>query len=331
MIELTGVSKHFGSTQAVKELSFIVFEGETMVILGTSGSGKTTTLKMINRLIEPDAGKIIINGQSAADEKPEILRRKIGYVMQNIGLFPHYTVSQNIAVVPKLLNWSEEKIRERTAEWLKKLRLSPDCLSLFPHELSGGQQQRVGLARALVADPEILLMDEPFGALDNVTRAEIHVEFKGLEEFKRKTIVMVTHDVQEAFDLADRICLMHKGEIIQIGTAKDLLYRPANDFVRRFFDGARLTLEFKSVSVGDLWGLLPGHRIGIEERNELIKNNSHLHAATSSVWLAMERFNFTEDDYVTFVLADHPNQMKAISFSELTQAFQQYQQQYVHG
>lgn len=244
MIELLGISKHFGSTAAVKEVSFTVQEGETMVILGTSGCGKTTTLKMINRLIEPDSGKILINGQSASDEKPEMLRRKIGYVMQNIGLFPHYTVAENIAVVPKLLNWPASQIKNRIHELLEKLHLSPDCLTLFPHELSGGQQQRVGLARALVADPAILLMDEPFGALDNVTRTNIQIEFKALEELRRKTIVMVTHDVQEAFELADRICLMSKGEIVQIGTAQDLLYRPVNAFARQFLDGARIVLEF---------------------------------------------------------------------------------------
>lgn len=244
MIELLDVSKSFGATAAVKDVSFTVKEGETMVILGTSGCGKTTTLKMINRLIEPDSGKILINGQSAADEKPEMLRRKIGYVMQNIGLFPHYTVAENIAIVPKLLNWPALQIKNRTQELLEKIHLSPDCLTLFPRELSGGQQQRVGLARALVADPAILLMDEPFGALDNVTRTNIQVEFKALEELKRKTIVMVTHDVQEAFELADRICLMSKGEIVQIGTAEDLLYRPANDFARQFLDAGRLVLEF---------------------------------------------------------------------------------------
>lgn len=246
MIELIGLTKQFGNTVAVKEVSFKVMEGETMVILGTSGCGKTTTLKMINRLIEPDAGKVLINGRSASDEKPEILRRKIGYVMQNIGLFPHYTVAQNIAVVPKLLKWEATQIEKRTEELLEKLQLSTDCLRLFPHELSGGQQQRVGLARALVADPAILLMDEPFAALDNVTRTDIQIEFKGLEELKRKTIVMVTHDVQEAFELADRICLMNKGEVVQIGTVQDLLYRPVNDFARQFLDNARLILEFKA-------------------------------------------------------------------------------------
>ncbi|WP_316838628.1 ABC transporter ATP-binding protein [Pedobacter gandavensis] len=330
MIELSAVSKRFGDTQAVKEVSFTVLEGETMVILGTSGCGKTTTLKMINRLIEPDSGNINILGQSATDEQPEILRRKIGYVMQNIGLFPHYTVAQNIAVVPKLLNWSEEKIQEKTHELLGKLRLAPDCLPLFPHELSGGQQQRVGLARALVADPAILLMDEPFGALDNVTRSKIHVEFKELEALKRKTIVMVTHDVQEAFDLADRICLMNKGEVVQIGTAKDLLYRPANDFVRQFLDGARLTLEFKSVSIKDLWELLPDHYNGDQYQQQATENNGRLQAATLSTWRAMECFNFTINDYVTFVLEDSSEQRKTISFPELTQAFQDYQQQYIH-
>ncbi|MBB2147610.1 ABC transporter ATP-binding protein [Pedobacter gandavensis] len=333
MIELSGVSKRFGNTQAVKDVSFTVESGETMVLLGTSGCGKTTTLKMINRLIEPDAGKISIHGQSASDEKPEMLRRKIGYVMQNIGLFPHYTISENIAIVPKLLKWTVEKTRERTHELLEKLRLSPDCLALFPHELSGGQQQRVGLARALVADPAILLMDEPFGALDNVTRSEIHVEFKALEELKRKTIVMVTHDVQEAFDLADRICLMNKGEVVQIGTAKDLLYRPVNDFARQFLDGARLALEFKCARIKDLWELLP-QPATIRNDAAFSKDSGGIkdrfQSADLSVWLAITYFNFTENDYVSFILDNGPGWIKTFNFQELSQAFYRYQQQNIH-
>ncbi|RZL14921.1 MAG: ABC transporter ATP-binding protein, partial [Pedobacter sp.] len=206
MITVTDVTKSYGNTQAVSRISFKISEGENLVLLGTSGCGKTTTLKMINRLIEPDSGTISINGVNVRDGKPEDLRRKIGYVMQNIGLFPHFNIAENIAVVPKLLHWAPEKTNKRTQELLEKFRLPKNYLKLFPHELSGGQQQRVGLIRALITDPSVLLMDEPFGALDNVTRSGIQEEFKALEEFKRKTIVRVTHDVQEAFELADRIC-----------------------------------------------------------------------------------------------------------------------------
>lgn len=322
MIELSGVSKNFGDIAAVKQLSFTISEGETMVLLGTSGCGKTTTLKMINRLIEPDKGSVRINGLPAVGEKPEILRRKIGYVMQNIGLFPHYTVSENIAVVPKLLKWSTEKTKNRIHELLEKLQLPADCLKLFPHELSGGQQQRVGLARALVADPSILLMDEPFGALDNVTRTGIQLEFKALDELKRKTIVMVTHDVHEAFELGDRICLMNHGEIVQIGTAKELLYKPANDYARTFLDGDRLALEFKTASIKDIWEFLP--------QNSLPANDK-LKSADTSVWLAMERFNLSANEYVSFRSARDPAQIKTISFSELTEAFHQYQKRNIYG
>jgi len=224
MIELKAISKKFGDTRAVNHVSFKVAEKETLVLLGTSGCGKTTTLKMINRLIDPDAGQIFINGEDITRKDPDELRKGIGYVMQNIGLFPHYTIAENIAVVPKLLKWEERKTEDRTRELIVKLHLPESALNMFPHELSGGQQQRVGLARALVTDPAVLLMDEPFGALDNVTRSSIQKEFKALEELKRKTIVMVTHDVQEAFELADRICLMDKGQIIQMGTPKELLF-----------------------------------------------------------------------------------------------------------
>ncbi len=177
---------------------------------------------------------------------PELLRRGIGYVLQNNGLFPHYTVAENIAIVPQLLKWDSKRIEKRIAELMEKLHLSSDQLKAYPNELSGGQQQRVGLARALVADPPVLLMDEPFGALDNITRSKIHAEFKALDELKRKTIIMVTHDVQEAFELGDRICLMDKGKIIQKGTPAELLFKPANDFVSSFLKEQRLAAGIQS-------------------------------------------------------------------------------------
>lgn len=235
MIEVNSLHKTFGNTPAVQDVSFSVQEGENFILLGTSGSGKTTTLKMINRLLQPDAGKILVNGADTAAIAPEQLRRGMGYVLQHTGLFPHYTVAENIAIVPKLHHWKKEAIHERTSVLLQKLGLSfAEHAHMYPHQLSGGQQQRVGIARALAANPPILLMDEPFGSLDPITRSMVHKEFRDLDEFLKKTIVMVTHDVQEAFTLATRVCLMDKGRIVQMGTPRQLQEQPANEFVRTF-------------------------------------------------------------------------------------------------
>ncbi|MCY0969226.1 ABC transporter ATP-binding protein [Chryseobacterium wangxinyae] len=252
MIKVESVSKYFDGRPAVDDISFQANDKEILVLLGTSGCGKTTTLKMINRLIESDSGNILINGKNIREQKVENLRMGIGFVMQNSGLFPHYTIKENIATVPKLLKWNQKKIDDRTKELLNKLNLSTDILSRFPNELSGGQQQRVGIARALIADSPILLMDEPFGALDNITKADIHSEFKSLEELKNKTIILVTHDVQEAFELGHRICLMDKGKIVQTGTPKEMLYHPKNAFVKDFFAANRLLLEYKVTVLRDV-------------------------------------------------------------------------------
>lgn len=257
MIKVDRLSKYFGAVKAVKEVSFEINEGETLVLLGTSGCGKTTTLKMLNRLIEPTNGTVFINGKNINDQPPELLRRSIGYVLQNNGLFPHYTVAENIAIVPRLLKWNDKRITSRTHELLEKLHLSSAELNKYPPELSGGQQQRVGLARALIADPPVLLMDEPLGALDNVTRAKIQAEFKNLDELKRKTIVMVTHDIQEAFELGDRIGIMDKGVLIQEGNPADLLFKPANNFVSDFLQEQRLELELRSVKLADMYDKFP--------------------------------------------------------------------------
>ncbi|ASK28909.1 glycine/betaine ABC transporter ATP-binding protein [Chryseobacterium sp. T16E-39] len=252
MIKVESISKKFDDRIAVDSISFQAHDKEILVLLGTSGCGKTTTLKMINRLIEADSGDIWIDGENIRERKIEELRMHIGFVMQHAGLFPHYTIRQNIAVVPELLKWDKKKIRSRTEELMAKLHLPEELLSRFPQELSGGQQQRVGIARALIADTPILLMDEPFGALDNITKADIHSEFKSLEELKNKTIILVTHDVQEAFELGHRICLMDKGQIVQIGTPKEMLYRPVNDFVKEFFAESRLLLEYKVATLENL-------------------------------------------------------------------------------
>jgi len=285
MIKVEQLNKVFGQVKAVDDISFEVKEGENLVLLGTSGCGKTTTLKMLNRLIEPTGGRIFINGKNILEQPPEELRRGIGYVLQNNGLFPHYTVAENIAIVPQLLKWDKARIDERVNELIEKLHLSADYLDKYPNQLSGGQQQRVGLARALVADPPVLLMDEPFGALDNVTRSKIHSEFKVLDELKRKTIIMVTHDVQEAFELGDRICLMDKGKIIQAGTPAELLFNPANDFVKEFLKDQRLQLEFRAIKAPQ------SPERGAFERHQNI-----------NLWEALERVKFddTEEGRVEF-------------------------------
>ena len=269
MITVESVSKSFGGRSAVDYISFQANDKEILVLLGTSGCGKTTTLKMINRLIEADSGNIFIDGKNIREQKAEDLRMGIGFVMQNSGLFPHYTVKENIEIVPKLLKWDQKKTENRTEELLSKLSLSTDILSRFPNELSGGQQQRVGIARALVANSPVLLMDEPFGALDNITKSDIHSEFKSLEELKNKTTILVTHDVQEAFELGHRICLMDNGKIIQNGTPKEMLYHPENDFVKDFFAANRLLLEYKITTLKDLYPFLSDFEIDFSEDSDI--------------------------------------------------------------
>lgn len=257
MIAVRNLTKQYSDHKAVDDVSFNVKEGETLILLGTSGSGKTTTLKMINRLIESTSGTITINGVDARQRPLHDLRREIGYVIQETGLFPHYTIAQNIALIPRVLNWDEPRIQTRVRELIHMLRLPETCLSAYPSELSGGQRQRVGLARALAAQPSILLMDEPLGALDPVTRSHIRREFRQLDELRQKTIVMVTHDVQEAFELGDRVGLMDGGQMQQIGTPQELLLRPANEFVRQFFADQWLPLQLHTFSLHDLSPYLP--------------------------------------------------------------------------
>ncbi len=254
MIKAENLVKKFGAFTAVDDISFEVKEGENLVFLGKSGCGKTTTLRMINRLIAPDSGRVLIGETDIAQVQPEKLRRGIGYVIQNHGLFPHYTVSENVAIVPRLLKWTDIDTQERMEELFDKLKLDVALKNRYPEDLSGGQQQRVGLARSLMVNPPILLMDEPFGALDNLTRIGIRKEFRALDELVKKTIVMVTHDVQEAFELGDRICLMDQGKVIQIGKPEELLFRPQSDFVSEFFKEQRFQLELKTVK---LYEILP--------------------------------------------------------------------------
>lgn len=280
VIRVRDLSKHYPGHVAVQNVSFELAAGETLVLLGPSGCGKTTLLKMLNRLIEPTTGTVEINGVAVGEQAPELLRRGIGYVIQQVGLLPHYTVAENVGVVPRLLGQAPAAIAERTRALLTRLHLPPERFAQqYPHQLSGGQQQRVGLARALAADPPIMLLDEPFGALDPVTRAGIRREFRELEELRAKTMVLVTHDVTEAFELADRIALLDGGQIQQLGTPHELLFQPANDFVRNFFAAERLALQLRTVRLRDLLEYLPpSTETSSSENNESSKINNSLSA-----------------------------------------------------
>jgi len=244
MIELRQVSKAFGATRAVDDVSLAIEHGELVVLIGASGSGKSTLLKMINRLVEHDRGMVLFQGEQIRAFRPEDIRRRMGYAIQSIGLFPHWTVARNIATVPELLGWPAARIAARVNELLALLGLEPALYrSRYPHQLSGGQQQRVGVARALAADPEVLLMDEPFGALDPITRQSLQEELARIHRASGKTIVLVTHDIEEALRLATRIVLLDHGRIVQDGTPAQLLAQPANDFVSDFVGRADLGLK----------------------------------------------------------------------------------------
>jgi len=238
MIRLRHVCKSFdhGQSHAVRDLSLEVRTGETLVLLGSSGCGKTTTLKMINRLIEADTGTIEIDSQDIRQRNVRELRRSIGYVFQRIGLFPHMTIEQNVSIPLLLAGQGKTARRNRARQLLELVELDPDTFATrYPRHLSGGQQQRVGVARALATDPHYLLMDEPFGALDALTRDALQQEILRLKQRLRKTILFVTHDVFEAMTLGDRIAVMHEGSLQQVGTIKELLAQPATPFVQAFF------------------------------------------------------------------------------------------------
>ncbi len=253
MILLENVSKQYdGGKFAVRDVSLRVPAGQMLVLLGGSGCGKTTTLKMINRLIEPTSGRIEVNGQDVRAADPVELRRGIGYVFQGIGLFPHMTIAENVAVVPKLLGWPAGRIDKRVDELLEMVHLPPaEYRGRLPSQLSGGQQQRVGFARALAAGPQVLLLDEPFGALDPVTRDELRGEFLQLRRRLGLTAVMVTHDMTEALLSADLIAVMNHGRLVQVGTPHELLTRPADDFVAALMEAPRRQAKQVEQIAGD--------------------------------------------------------------------------------
>lgn len=240
MIELRGVSKSFGAMAAVCDLSLTIDKGAFFVLIGPSGSGKSTVLRMINAMISPDEGRVEVRGRDIREIEPEKLRRGIGYVIQSGGLFPHWTGAENILAVPRLLKWSPSKCAQRLDELIALLRIDPVLLDRYPRQLSGGEQQRIGVARALAADPDIILMDEPFGALDPVSRTTLQDELHDIHAQSGKTIVFVTHDMEEALRLATAMAIMSKGRVIQAGPPASILHAPADDFVRDFLGGQNL-------------------------------------------------------------------------------------------
>ncbi|MFD1708898.1 betaine/proline/choline family ABC transporter ATP-binding protein [Siminovitchia sediminis] len=242
MIKLTGITKTFDNGyNALKNIDLICNKGEITALIGPSGCGKTTTMKLMNRLLNPSTGNIFIDGKDISSLDPVELRRSIGYVIQHIGLFPHMTISKNIGVVPKLLKWEKDRIENRVNDLLDLVGLDPETYrERYPSELSGGQQQRIGVIRALAAEPEIILMDEPFSALDPISREQLQDELVRLQKEIKKTIIFVTHDMDEAIKIADKIVLMKDGEIVQQGTPEEILRRPVNDFVENFIGQKRL-------------------------------------------------------------------------------------------
>jgi osmoprotectant transport system ATP-binding protein len=252
LIRLEDVSKEFpGGSNAVRELTLDIPAGKTCVLIGPSGCGKTTTLRMINRLIDPDRGRILVDGEDTRSSDPARLRLKMGYVIQQTGLFPHMTVGENVGTVPRLWQWDKARIKARVEELLQLVGLDPrEYRDRYPHQLSGGQRQRVGFARALGADPPILLMDEPFGAVDRITRERLQQEFINIQRSMRKTVVFVTHDIDEAVVVGDLICLLQmQARIAQFDTPETILTHPASDYVAEFLGRERLVRRMSVVAI----------------------------------------------------------------------------------
>jgi osmoprotectant transport system ATP-binding protein len=290
MISLRNVSKRFPGTRgaAVEDLSMDIAAGETVVLVGPSGCGKTTTMRMINRLIEPTSGEILVDGRDVLHQDPVQLRRGIGYVIQSIGLMPHRTVAQNIATVPKLVGWEDQRIDHRIDELMEVFDLDPEFKGRYPGELSGGQRQRVGVARALATDPPVMLMDEPFAAVDPIVRERLQDQFLDIQQRLRKTIVFVTHDIDEAIKMADRIAILNKGGVIeQYAPPEEILREPANAFVEDFVGAERGLKRLALIEVSE---------IEVEEGPVVA-----LGAPAAEARREMERFGF---DWVTVVDGD---------------------------
>ncbi|WP_326513124.1 ABC transporter ATP-binding protein [Clostridium intestinale] len=253
MLEFKNVSKSYGKTKVLKNINLTINTGELMVLIGPSGCGKTTLLKMINKLIPTSEGEILLNNTAIKDIDTIALRRNMGYVIQQTGLFPHMTVGENIALVPKLLKWDEEKIKARTEELLNLVGLEPQKYrDRYPRDLSGGQQQRVGVARAFATNPEVILMDEPFSALDPITRAQLQEELFNIQQEFKKTIVFVTHDMDEAIKIGDRICIMKDGDILQLDKPENIIKNPAEGFVEEFIGKSRIWNNPEMIKATDI-------------------------------------------------------------------------------
>lgn len=296
-IKFVKVSKKFKGSKdnAVAEVSANIEEGNFITILGTSGSGKTTLLKMINRIYETSFGEILFFDENIKNLNVEKLRLKIGYVIQQIGLFPHMTVEENIATVPKILHWNKQKIAERVEELLNMVNLPPDTFrKRYPRQLSGGQQQRVGLARAMAADPQIMLMDEPFGAIDAITRQNLQDELLRIQKKLNKTIIFVTHDVNEAFKLGDKVIVMNKGRIEQFDTPFNILFKPANNFVARLVSSDDILQKLKFLKAEQ--AIMPIEHLSIKDKTLRISKNENLYNVLTTMLFNDEKVIIVEDD-----------------------------------
>jgi osmoprotectant transport system ATP-binding protein len=295
-IEFRNVSKQYTNTSqnAVSGVNISIEEGSFVTILGASGSGKTTFLKMINRIYEPTSGEILFFGKGIKDLPLHEYRRKIGYVIQQVGLFPHMTVEENIGTVPKILKWDKEKIAKRVDELLDLVSLPPqDYRKRYPRQLSGGQQQRIGLARAMAADPAIMLMDEPFGAIDAITRQNLQDELLHIQKKLNKTILFVTHDVSEAFKLGDKVVIMHEGEIQQFDTVYNIIVKPANDYVAQLISAQDVVQRLKALKAKSV--MLPVDS-SIVERAFRVSKEESLHKVLTYFLEHDQNHVLVEDD-----------------------------------
>ncbi|MBU5436969.1 betaine/proline/choline family ABC transporter ATP-binding protein [Tissierella sp. MSJ-40] len=312
MIQFENVSKVYeDGFEALKDINFKVEEGELLVLIGPSGCGKTTTMKMINRLIEPTSGTVYIKGKPIKSQNPVDLRRDIGYVIQQIGLFPHMTIGENVSLIPKLKKQDPEEYMKKVDELLNMVGLNAKVYKKrYPKELSGGQQQRVGVVRALAADPSIILMDEPFSALDPISREQLQDELVKLQEEINKTIVFVTHDMDEALKIADRVCIMKNGQIVQLDTPERILRHPANDFVRDFIGENRLNelnennfppieeVMTKAITIKPMRGLAESNKVLNKNKVDslIVVDNNDVFLGVASAWDIYR--NFENEDMV---------------------------------
>jgi osmoprotectant transport system ATP-binding protein len=271
MISFQNIEKSFNQQLVLKRINLEIKEGELMVLLGASGSGKTTMLRMINGLENPDSGLIQVANKPLNKHRLLGLRKEIGYVIQKVGLFPHYSVYDNVATVLRLKNEKEDAVKEKVEKWLEKIGMKASIYgNKFPAGLSGGEAQRIGLARALVAKPKIILLDEPFSALDPISRVKIRNEFREIQQEEKLTAVVVTHDVLEAVSMADRICLLANGEIQQVGTAQEIIFKPKNDLVKDFVQGDQFQAALASVSLQEVAAFVKEDLEGIQDLHQSI-------------------------------------------------------------